>query len=292
MLVSYRPLGSSLSATVKLGRAGLALETEALFPRNIPFGCGPTAANLNAANSAPQSRESSTMADTPAAAAAPPVKEEGIKRAAPGDDAPKYPPPLKKNVSAFLHFCAEQREAVKAENPEITGKAGEITKILGQRWKALDGDAKARYNEMAAADKRRYDAEKKERGGDAPKPAKKDAEPHETIIPVARVKKICRADPEVRSMAKEATVVMAKAAEIFVQNLAVATHAVASTRTLRADHVAQAVRDRPDFAFLRVEFPKVDYKPKEAGPKKGPAAPANQPSIASFFKKPKPEAEA
>ena len=233
------------------------------------------------------------MADTPAAAAAPPaVKEEGIKRAAPGDDAPKYPPPLKKNVSAFLHFCAEQREAVKAENPEITGKAGEITKILGQRWKALDGDAKARYNEMAAADKRRYDAERKERGGDAPKPAKKDAEPHETIIPVARVKKICRADPEVRSMAKEATVVMAKAAEIFVQNLAVATHAVASTRTLRADHVAQAVRDRPDFAFLRVEFPKVDYKPKEAGPKKGPAAPANQPSIASFFKKPKPEAEA
>ena len=90
----------------------------------------------------------------------------------------------------------------------------------------------------------------------------------------------------------EAVALMAKAAEIFVQNLAVATHAVASTRTLRADHVAQAVRDRPDFAFLRVEFPKVDYKPKEAGPKKGPAAPANQPSIASFFKKPKPEAEA
>ena len=104
-------------------------------------------------------------------------------------------PPLKKNVSAFLHFCAEQREAVKAENPEITGKAGEITKILGQRWKALDGDAKARYNEMAAADKRRYDAEKKERGGDVPKPAKKDAEPHETIIPVARVKKICVSRP-------------------------------------------------------------------------------------------------
>ena len=70
-------------------------------------------------------------------------------------------------MSAFLHFCAEQREAVKAEHPEITGKAGEITKILGQRWKALDGDAKARYNEMAAADKRRYDAEKKERGGDS-----------------------------------------------------------------------------------------------------------------------------
>ena len=138
------------------------------------------------------------MADTPADAPPPPpqIKEEGVKRAAPGDDFSKLPPPIKKNVSAFLHFCAEQREAVKAENPEITGKAGEITKILGQRWKALDGDAKARYNEMAAADKRRYDAEKKERGGDAPKPAKKDAEPHETIIPVARVKKICRADPK------------------------------------------------------------------------------------------------
>ena len=72
------------------------------------------------------------MADTPADAAAPPpeIKEEGVKRAAPGDDAPKqYPKPIKKNVSAFLHFCAEQREAVKAEHPEITGKAGEITRV-------------------------------------------------------------------------------------------------------------------------------------------------------------------
>ena len=57
---------------------------------------------------------------------------------------------------------------------------------------------------------------------------------------------------------------------------------------LRGPLVAGGVRDRPDFAFLRVEFPKVDYKPKEVS-KKGPAAPANQPSIASFFKKPKPE---
>ena len=45
------------------------------------------------------------MADTPAAAAAPPVKEEGMKRAAPGDEAPKLRLPIKKNVSAFLHFC-------------------------------------------------------------------------------------------------------------------------------------------------------------------------------------------
>ena len=58
------------------------------------------------------------MADTPADAAPPPpeIKEEGVKRAAPGDDAPRqYPKPIKKNVSAFLHFCAEQREAIETE---------------------------------------------------------------------------------------------------------------------------------------------------------------------------------
>ena len=222
-------------------------------------------------------------ADTPAAAPPPPVAEEGVKRAAPGDDAPKPrlpTKPLKKNVSSFLHFCAEQREAVKAEQPDAA--IGQVSKLLGERWKALDGDAKARYNEMAAADKRRYDAEKQAQGP-VTKQAKQESQPHETIIPVARVKKICRADPEIRSMAKEATVVLAKAAEIFVQILAKATHACASSRTLRADHVAQAVRDRPDFAFLRVEFPRVDYKPTAAGPKKGLVKPENQPTISSFF---------
>ena len=85
-------------------------------------------------------------------------------------------------------------------------------------------------------------------------------------------------------MAKEATVVMAKAAEIFVQNLAVRD----ARRRLDTNFKSgprRPGRPRPaDSRFLRVEFPKVDYKPKEAGPKKGPAAPANQPSIASFFR--------
>ena len=104
------------------------------------------------------------MADTRAAAAPPAVKEEGIKRAAPGDDAPKYPPPLKKNVSAFLHFCAEQREAVQGREPRDYGQSRRDHEDLGPAVEGPRGDAKARYNEMAAADKR-YDAEKKESAG-------------------------------------------------------------------------------------------------------------------------------
>ncbi|ODV86360.1 hypothetical protein CANARDRAFT_27588 [[Candida] arabinofermentans NRRL YB-2248] len=59
-----------------------------------------------------------------------------------------------------MFFANEQRDIVRAENPGIA--FGQIGKILGERWKALDGPGKVPYEAKAEADKKRYELEKNE----------------------------------------------------------------------------------------------------------------------------------
>ena len=59
---------------------------------------------------------------------------------------------------------------VKADNPGIA--FGDVGKELGARWKALDSDGRAEYEEQAAADKQRYAQEmaayKSQQGAEEP----------------------------------------------------------------------------------------------------------------------------
>jgi len=57
-----------------------------------------------------------------------------------------------------MFFANEQRENVREENPGIT--FGQVGKILGERWKALNDKQRAPYESKAAADKKRYEDEK------------------------------------------------------------------------------------------------------------------------------------
>ena len=75
-----------------------------------------------------------------------------------------------------MFFANEQRENVRDENPGISfGKlapivalvgcpsnnyAGQVGKILGERWKALNEKQRAPYEAKAAMDKKRYEDEK------------------------------------------------------------------------------------------------------------------------------------
>lgn len=49
-----------------------------------------------------------------------------------------------KKVSGFMKFSKEKREQVKEDNPGIT--FGQIGKKLGEMWRELDSDAKAKYS--------------------------------------------------------------------------------------------------------------------------------------------------
>jgi len=68
-------------------------------------------------------------------------------------DAPKRP------LSAFFWFCNDERPKAKATLPDST--VGDVAKELGRRWNACTEDQKAKYEQLAAKDKARYEKELK-----------------------------------------------------------------------------------------------------------------------------------
>ncbi|OBT60551.1 hypothetical protein VE03_10472 [Pseudogymnoascus sp. 23342-1-I1] len=63
-----------------------------------------------------------------------------------------------RGLSAYLFFANEQRDHVREENPGIS--FGQIGKVLGDRWKALNEKQRAPYEAKAALDKKRYEDER------------------------------------------------------------------------------------------------------------------------------------
>ncbi|CAG9971210.1 unnamed protein product [Clonostachys byssicola] len=70
----------------------------------------------------------------------------------------KDPNAPKRGLSAYMFFANEQRENVREENPGIS--FGQVGKLLGERWKALNDKQRTPYEAKAAADKKRYEDEK------------------------------------------------------------------------------------------------------------------------------------
>jgi len=85
-----------------------------------------------------------------------PTKKDKVapkkKKAKKDKDAPKNA------LSAFMFFSQAKRESVKEENPDAS--FGELGKLLGQAWKAMDDESKKEFNDKAAADKIRYQEER------------------------------------------------------------------------------------------------------------------------------------
>jgi hypothetical protein len=89
-------------------------------------------------------------------------KEPEAKKEAKDPKAKKAPKPkvevpgMKKPLTAFFAFSADERASVKAENP--TFKVGEVAKALGERWASLDPERKAKYESDAKTAKEAYAA--------------------------------------------------------------------------------------------------------------------------------------
>ncbi|EQL36251.1 hypothetical protein BDFG_02219 [Blastomyces dermatitidis ATCC 26199] len=75
-----------------------------------------------------------------------------------GEKKKKDPNAPKRGLSAYMFFANEQRDNVREENPGIS--FGQVGKVLGERWKALNEKQRAPYEAKAAADKKRYEDEK------------------------------------------------------------------------------------------------------------------------------------
>lgn len=75
------------------------------------------------------------------------------------------------SVSGYNVFCKEQRDAVKAKNPELSASA--ILGALGSEWKALDKDEKEEWNNKAKLSKPITAEEKSVKRSASRKPAEK-----------------------------------------------------------------------------------------------------------------------
>ncbi|ELV11977.1 High mobility group protein B3 [Tupaia chinensis] len=74
---------------------------------------------------------------------------------------PKKP---KGKMSAYAFFVQTCREEHKKKNPEVPVNFAEFSKKRSERWKTVSGKEKWKLDEMAKADKVRYDREMKDYG--------------------------------------------------------------------------------------------------------------------------------
>ncbi|EDL26576.1 mCG10155, isoform CRA_c [Mus musculus] len=74
---------------------------------------------------------------------------------------PKKP---KGKMSAYAFFVQTCREEHKKKNPEVPVNFAEFSKKCSERWKTMSSKEKSKFDEMAKADKVRYDREMKDYG--------------------------------------------------------------------------------------------------------------------------------
>ena len=85
----------------------------------------------------------------------PPESEFGKKKVKRKRD----PDAPKRSKSAYMFFVSERRSALVKLHPEWT--FGEYGKAMGEEWRNVTASGRKKWDKMSAADKVRYDAEKK-----------------------------------------------------------------------------------------------------------------------------------
>ncbi|KAL8936495.1 MAG: hypothetical protein Q9216_004901 [Gyalolechia sp. 2 TL-2023] len=86
------------------------------------------------------------------------TRKTKAKAAETGGKRKKDPNAPKRGLSAYMFFANDNRDTVRAENPGIT--FGQVGKVLGEKWKALNSKQREPYETKAKADKERYESEK------------------------------------------------------------------------------------------------------------------------------------
>jgi DNA-directed RNA polymerase I subunit RPA43 len=185
------------------------------------------------------------------------AKQETTEHEKANKEPPPLPPrPVKRARTAYFIFTDEKRPQVQAQH-QGEGVAA-VAKVLGHMWGAMSDDEKKGYQESAAKERERVSQELEAwaaAGGKLDidtKGGPKD--PLALDFPVARIRKICKLDPEVRGLSKEALLLVTKCAEMFLQKLGKETVRVAqlqNRRKLLPEDVAQVCAHREQFLFLK-----------------------------------------
>ena len=162
-----------------------------------------------------------------------------------------------------------------------------VARALGQLWAALTPEEKEKYQVQAAEERERIAKELEEwkaAGGviEANNGASNGKDGNALVFPMARIRKICKLDPEVRGLSKEALLLITKCAELATSKLGQESVRVAqlqNRRKLLPDDVANVCAHREQFLFLKEDVKDLvrdmassSTAANKAGAKKGDAA--------------------
>lgn len=204
---------------------------------------------------------------------------------------------VKKPPSKWVLFLTEHRAECSRENPDL-GFA-DITKLLAEQYKNISEEETNRLDKIIQEQKERWE-EFQRTGGAAVSFAEEASQGPELHFPLvgypvspcsfasalflltdwlasqARIRKIIKADPEVRNISKDALLTLTKASELFLAQLAVKSLAFASMRgvkSLQVDDAIQAIHTHSQFDFLIDDFPRrVKQKKTAVADRSAPAA--------------------
>jgi len=164
--------------------------------------------------------------------------------------------PLKRARTAYFIFMGEMRPQVIADYP--SEGIGSTARRIGQLWAALTPQQKEKYKIQSADEREKYNEAKSKLGPDPSEKNKSLKRPIDEegacILPLARIRKICRLDPEVRSISKEGLLLITKAAECFTQKLGSHANAMAhiqKRRTLLPADILDVCSLKAPFFFLK-----------------------------------------
>lgn len=176
--------------------------------------------------------------------------------------------PVKKARTAYFIFADEKRAEIQAAH-KGEGVAAQA-RATGQLWSALSAEQREIYQKRAAEERDRVakEMEALRAAGMLPQPSSSSAadggsatgggvgsvDNSTFFLPVARIRKISKLDPEVRGVSKEAMLLIAKSSELFLAKLgsdAVNVAQVQNRRKLLPEDVAEVCSTKEQFMFLR-----------------------------------------
>ena len=223
--------------------------------------------NINNNNDGTPSKKRPAPSDAPSNA--PPTSNEE-------DNTPLPTLPLKKGRTAYFIFANDKREELK-QKYQGEGVAA-LSKATGELWKQLQPAEKEVYETQAAQEREKYRVDKQrlidagvwpESGGGSGGGGANDAGEYDEdgiLFPIGRIRKICKLDGDVKGMSKEATLLVAKATELFASKLGseVVTMAqMSNRRKLLPDDVVEVCSVKERFMFLKDDLQDLIHEQKE-----------------------------
>jgi histone H3/H4 len=139
-----------------------------------------------------------------------------------------------------------------------------VARELGKQWATMSATDKEKYQLLAAAEREQVTKDTEAwlaAGGVVPEPmpATTTTPTADSMLslPLTKIRKICKLDPEVKGLSREALLLVTKMAELTTVKLAkecVKVAAIQNRRKLLPDDVAQVCGTRTQFLFLREDI--------------------------------------